>query len=495
MNVERERIGKSESDNAATVTAIRVLIAEDEGHLGAILKQFLTSHGYEVFVARDGQTALDMLRTKNIDVALLDIVMPEVDGFEVLRQIRSEPSPPEVLIMSGNGTTETALASLKLGAYDFVTKPYRMAEIEALVSRAWEKRMLLRNNRLMKARSIRSSSYPRFETQYAPLIAVKTLLERVSSFTSPALIVGEPGTGKTHCASLMHREGANPHGPLVILDCVALRSDSHGRPDACAQLFGVSGATTENASDHEMPGVIELAAGGTLLLENVDVLDLEAQNALVSALSSGTYSAINGSRVYEVDARIIATTVVNTERLAEGGAFNNELLHHLSAISLSLPPLRERAVDIPLLVEAHLSRCGLSGRKFSLSAEAAAALESYDWPGNVSELNNVLDRAMMITDGDIIESQSLMLFPTMTLADMEKRHIAAALRQSGWHQGKAALALDISPKTLYRKIRLHGFSRPVERAVPTANTDGTNRSQGTSTSRSESASMNTEIAR
>ena len=489
MIEEREGMAQAEPENESSVIAraVRVLIAEDEGHLGTILKQFLTSRGYEVFVVRDGRTALDMLRSKDIDVALLDIVMPEIDGLEVLRQIRSESLPPEILIISGNGTTETALASLKLGAYDFVTKPYRMAEIEALVNRAWEKRILLRNNRLMRARSIRSLSKLNFITQYAPLRAVQSLLERVSKSSSPALITGEAGTGKTFCAHLMHRHSHIAAGPIVILDCATVAVRSGDDQDACAQLFGVGEVDVDGARS-DSPGVIALAAGGTLLLENIDALPLKSQRALMSALACGTYSAMGGSRVCEVNARIVATTAMGVERLRESEAFNSELLHHLSAITLSLPPLRERAVDIPLLADHHLSVSGLSGGRYSLGTDAVCALEKYGWPGNVSELNNVLDRAMMITDGDIIETQSLMLTPAMTLAEMERRHIAAALQQNAWHQGKAALSLDISPKTLYRKIRLYGFTRPGERAVKE---DGSN-GQSVSNERFATAPVETE---
>ena len=175
---------------------IRVLIAEDETHLGMILEQFMTARGFAVTITRNGRTALEKLRAEAFDVALLDIVMPELDGLEVLRQIREEPMPPEIIIITGNGTIETAIAALKLGAYDFLSKPYRMAEIEALVKRAWEKRILTRDNVHLEARLKRVAGEPRFVTQYAPLLAVLTLVDRVAPSGSPVLVSGDSGTGR-----------------------------------------------------------------------------------------------------------------------------------------------------------------------------------------------------------------------------------------------------------------------------------------------------------
>ncbi len=187
-----------------------------------ILEQYLTAKGFEVTMVRNGREALHALRSESFDVALLDIVMPELDGLEVLRLVREDPLPPEIIVITGNGTIETAIAALKLGAYDFLSKPYRMAEIDALVRRAWEKRMLMRDNHVMQSRLRRSSAEVRVLTQYAPLLAVLSLVERVAPSTSSVLITGESGTGKDLVARLLHDRGEHPDGPFIDLNCAAL---------------------------------------------------------------------------------------------------------------------------------------------------------------------------------------------------------------------------------------------------------------------------------
>src|SRR5215831_4529005 len=195
--LERSGAGGGGSPDAQPSRGIRVLVAEDEENLAQILCTFLRSRGHQVACVGDGKSALQALRDEAYDVAIVDIVMPEVDGLEVLRQLRSEPEPPEVIVITGNGTVETAITAMKLGAYDYLAKPYRMAEIDVLVRRAWEKHQLARENRYLQARLSRVDATPEVITQYAPMHAVLALLERVATADSPVLITGESGTGKT----------------------------------------------------------------------------------------------------------------------------------------------------------------------------------------------------------------------------------------------------------------------------------------------------------
>ncbi len=444
---------------------IRVLIAEDETHLGTILEQYMTARGFAVTIVRNGRAALDRLRAETFDVALLDIVMPELDGLEVLRQVREEPLPPEIIVITGNGTIETAIAALKLGAYDFLSKPYRMAEIDALVRRAWEKRMLTRDNHVLQSRLRRSTAAPRFVTQYAPLVAVLSLVERIAPSGSPVLVSGESGTGKDLIARLLHERGGRPDGPFVDLNCAALAETMLE-----TELFGVEKGAFPGADQRKL-GLIELAAGGTLYLDNVGDLELKLQGKLVRALETGSFYRVGGTQKVEVNVRVVASTTRDLSRMAAAGTFRDDLLHRINTIRVALPPLRERVSDVPPLAEHFLTQFG-GGAPPVLTADAVSVLERYRWPGNVRELRNVIERAVLLAVDGRISASDLPLGsdvgaagratppPQLTLEALERRHIAEVLERTQWHQGRAAELLGISPKTLYRKIREFGFTRP-----------------------------------
>ena len=467
---------------------IRVLIAEDEPNLGMILEQFMTARGFAVTMVRDGRAALDTLRSDSFDVALLDVVMPEIDGLEVLRQIREEPMPPEIIVITGNGTIETAIAALKLGAYDFLSKPYRMAEIEVLVKRAWEKRMLARENVSLQSQLRRAVTDTHFLTQYAPLRAVLSLIDRVAPSASTVLITGESGTGKDLVARMMHARSAQPDGPFVDLNCAALA-------DALleTELFGVEKGAFVGA-DQRKAGLLELAAGGTLYLDNVGELDLKMQAKLLRALETGSFYRVGGTQKVHVNVRVIASTTRDLSRMVQAGTFRDDFLHRINTIRIALPGLRERIVDVPLLAAHFLSYFGeqVGRRALQLTADAIMVLERYQWPGNIRELRNVMERASLLANTNLISASELPLGldvggaarltpivpmrsirepegPTAetaipatgrTLQELERRHIAMVLDHTNWHQGQAADMLGISPKTLYRKIREYGFVRP-----------------------------------
>lgn len=453
---------------------IRVLIAEDETHLGMILEQFMTARGFAVTITRNGRAALEKLRTEPFDVALLDIVMPELDGLEVLRQIREEPMPPEIIIITGNGTIETAIAALKLGAYDFLSKPYRMAEIEALVKRAWEKRILTRDNALLQSRLKRVASEPRFITQYAPLLAVLALVERVAPSGSPVLISGDSGTGKDLVARLLHERGGAVDDPFVDLNCAAL-----AEPLLETELFGIERGAFPGADQRKL-GLLELAQGGTLYLDNIADLELKLQGKLVRALETGSFYRVGGTQKVEVNVRVIASTTRDLSRLAATGEFRDDLLHRINTIRVALPPLRDRTVDVPLLARHFLEQFG-GATPPVLTPDAIAALERYRWPGNVRELRNVIERAVLLAVDGLIAARDLPLgadvgagaratpSSMLTLTELERQHIADVLERAAWHQGRAAEMLGISPKTLYRKIREYGFRRPASRLHPEQN--------------------------
>lgn len=459
-------VPSSSGTPAEPAAAIRVLIAEDEAHLGTILEQFMTARGFAVRIVRDGKSALELLRSEAFDVALLDVVMPEVDGLEVLRLVREEPLPPEIIVITGNGTIETAIAALKLGAYDFLSKPYRMAEIEALVRRAWEKRMLARDNHLLQSRLRRAAPVPHFVTQFAPLTAVLSMVERIAPSPSPVLITGESGTGKDLVARLLHAHGAHPDGPFVDLNCAAI-----AEPMVETELFGVEKGAFPGAEQRKV-GLFELAAGGTLYLDNIGELDLKLQAKLLRALETGSFFRVGGTQKVQVNVRVVASTTRDLSRMVQAGTFRDDLLHRINTIRIALPPLRERVVDVPLLARHFLDVLSAGHEAPRLADDAVLALERYRWPGNVRELRNVMERAALLATDGVVHAHELPLGadvgagarPTpvqvLSLGELERRHINDVLERTNWHQGRAAEMLGISPKTLYRKIREFGFKRP-----------------------------------
>jgi len=446
---------------------IRVCIAEDEPVLGELLMRYLEGLGHKVVLTSDGMAALDALRSQPFDVALLDMVMPKLDGLEVLRQVRVHPSPPECIIITGNGTIDTAIAAMKLGAYDYVSKPYRLVEIEMLVRRAWEKRRLTSDNVRLGTRLSRVDAPREFTSVHAPMQAVLALTRQMAPGDSPVLITGEPGTGKSELARYIHAHSSRPGGPLVEARCAAMAA---GR--ATAELFGSARPADGGPSDGaaSVTGLTESAAGGTLVLEDVPRLEPSAQAALAEALAVGTFHRVGSAHRIAVEARFIATAGPDPSAAVRAGAFRADLFDLLGRVSIALPPLRERAVDIPVLAHAFVRELG-GAQAPTLAAETVDALQGYAWPGNVRELRNVLERAVLLAGGGIIHAHDLPLpaagrptFSTedvpLSLQELERRHIAAVLQRMQWHQGRAAAILGISAKTLYRKMREYGFERP-----------------------------------
>jgi two-component system NtrC family response regulator len=459
--------------------AIRVLLAEDEAHLGAILEQFLAARGFVVTRVRDGRAALEALRTDTFDVALLDIVMPEVDGLEVLRQLRRGVLPPEVIVITGNSAVETALAALALGAYDLLAKPYRMAEVEAVVRKAWEKRVLVRDNAMLRAalRGARGAAPggAAFLTQYAPLRAALSLAAEVAPERAPMLITGPTGSGKAHVARWLHGRSGGDDQPLLELDCATMDPETidvalFGRDAADAAAV----APAREAADAEArgtAGLLELAGTGTLLLRHVDAMGRPAQAALADALEAHAFRRVGGTRLTPLQARVIATSTRSPEALGPAGAgpgMHPGLLDRLLAVHLALPSLAERAVDIAPLARAVAAHVASErGAPLQVADDAIALLESRAWPGNVRELEQVVTAAAWHAVDGRISARELLRDasgdrppPIPTLGELERRHIADVLERTGWHQGQAAALLGISPKTLYRKIREYGFRRP-----------------------------------
>lgn len=483
----------------ANSSAIRLLIAEDEANLSLIIEQFFRARGFDVTMVRNGRDAIERLRNDRFDVVLLDIVMPHVDGLDVLRQVRSRLLPPEVIVVSGNSTVDTALAAMKLGAYDMLAKPYRMAEVEAVVRRAWEKRVLVRRNAALEAQVRRHDGDPLFETQFAPMRATLSLAERTSNSDAPVLFSGETGSGKESLARHLHARGNRAGEPFVVVSGRELFADhaempgfesgagttGEGTVDAATPIihsgdFDIDGGGDCDAgSDTASAGgialnstaVLEVAGAGTLFIRDVEHLSEGAQRRLLVGLVSNIVdSQLPGARKIPLQARVMASTTLSDDLLRS--MLDEDLLRLLTSVRITVPPLRDRATDIPLLARRFLAAAGSA---YEPEPAVMELLAGHSWAGNVAELRLVMERAALLAGDSPVGVRHIALAPVEVpemnksdraregfgqLADLERRHIAHALEYTGWHQGKASELLGISPKTLYRKIREYGFVRP-----------------------------------
>ncbi|MEO7103124.1 MAG: response regulator [Gemmatimonadaceae bacterium] len=445
------------SENGAP---IRVLIAEDEEHLGAILEHFLRGRGYTVTMCRDGRAALTELHAVPYDVALIDIVMPQMDGLEVLRHLQNEPAPPEVIIITGNGTIDTAITAIKLGAYDYISKPYRMAEIDVMVRRAWEKRELGKANVMLRSRSYHLPSA--MSSGNAIMSRVLETAVEIARTDAPVIIQGERGSGRSHLARYIHALSGRVRDSLI-----EIRRSAGELTDAAA-LVGRQGAPSGGA----MPAGAFLAADRGTTAIDVDSLTADATNVLRAVIAEKAFTRAGGSERVPLTSRLILCV----DEHSGGGPFANID----AAVQLNLPPLRHRHEDLGSIAGELLG--SHVGPVHTITPEAVEVLRSYSWPGNVRELGVVLDRCALLATQESISAGDLRLLLATgavgvegrgaPLSDLEKLHIEAMLVRFHWHQGRAAEALGISTKTLYRKMREFGFQRPRKRKLARVRREG-----------------------
>jgi DNA-binding NtrC family response regulator len=438
----------------AALPPVRLLIAEDEEHLGAILEHFLRGRGYLVTMCRDGKSALQAMQSATYDVALIDIVMPEMDGLEVLRHLQTEPEPPEVIIITGNGTIDTAITAIKLGAYDYISKPYRMAEIDVMVRRAWEKRELMRVNTFLRDRT-RGQLPGDMRSVNATMSALIAELTEIAPTSDCVTLRGPAGSGKSRLARFIHSRSGRLPDALVE---VSSRADAVSAGNMLALLFGHEPNAVRGMTGRHN-GVLQRAEHGTVVID-ARVLEKSERMALSDAIARGSFSRVGSTQQIPLTARVI---------LCDRG----EVGETLPGRHFTVPSLHERVEDIPLLV-AELAAQSDDGIMRTVVPDALPLLLQYSWPGNVRELKAVVSRAAMLAPkGEITVADMRMVLvwggsndgSGAPLADLERLHIEAMLVRTNWHQGRTAKALGISTKTLYRKMREYGFVRPRRRRL------------------------------
>jgi two-component system, NtrC family, response regulator AtoC len=439
---------------------IRVLVADDEKNLRELLVRELLRKGHAVTGVADGRAALEHLKDEVPDVLLLDMKMPHVEGIEVLRELQDFPEAPQVIVMTGFQEVSTAVEAMKLGAYDYLTKPARIEELDILIRKAAEKARLMRQNVVMRAQ-LEEPGYQGIITSSPRMEEVLRLVDRVAPTDSSVLVLGESGTGKELVARAIHDRSPRAAQAFVPIHCGAL-----AREVLESELFGhEKGAFTGAVATK--PGLIELADGGTLFLDEIGEMEPESQVKLLRVLESHAFFRVGGTRRRTVDMRLVAATNRDLAEALRVGQFRQDLFYRINTITITLPPLRERREDIRRLVEHFLEQNATYGRK-RLSDGAMEALERYRWPGNVRELQHAVQRAVILSPGDVVQAADLPdeirgdRAPSApaggSLQEMERQHIITTLRHVGGHRAKAATVLGIDPKTLYRKIQEYGIS-------------------------------------
>jgi DNA-binding NtrC family response regulator len=381
----------------------RILVVDDEASMRRMLEILFQQEGFETDCASSAEEALEALSRGTFDLVLSDIRMPGLDGMELLRRLKAEESQADVILMTAYASTESAIEALKLGAFDYITKPFQVEELVNIVRHAFEKKVLREENLRLREELARREQFGEIVGGSARMKAIYALIERVAPTMSTVLIYGESGTGKELIARTIHHRSPRARRPFVAVNCGALTETLLE-----TELFGhVKGAFT--GAHAAKRGLFEVAQGGTLFLDEVGEMTPAMQVKLLRALQERRIRPVGGDEERPVDTRVIAATNQDLPRLIQEKRFREDLYYRINVISLELPPLRERQEDIPLLVAHFLAKYGrIMARQVPVvSAEALRVLEHYRWPGNIRQLENVVERAMALLDGDRLETRHL----------------------------------------------------------------------------------------
>ena len=439
-----------------------LLIAEDERNTRDILQRFLRQE-YEVTLAEDGERALNILKKNNFDLLMTDLRMPGADGMDILRAALKKDPPPACIVVTAYGSIENAVEAMKEGAFDFITKPLNFDRLEILLKRAVESRQLKEENRELKKRLDKSFGV---ESIIGKSLAMNELLETVKQVApsrSTVMITGESGTGKEVIAQTIHQLSGRP-GKFIPVHCAAL-------PDNLleSELFGHEKGAFTGAVE-QRKGRFELADGGTLFLDEIGEIDPPVQVKLLRALETRAFERVGGAETITTDTRVITATNRDLRQMVADGEFREDLFYRLDVVSIHLPPLREREEDVPLFAKHFMDQFSKENNKDiqSISENAVAALCAYDWPGNIRELRNCIERMVVLARGNTLELENVPLnirekstpglrekifsADTLEIEKNEKMLIIKALEECRGNRTKAAEKLGISRRTLHRKL-------------------------------------------
>jgi DNA-binding NtrC family response regulator len=441
-----------------------ILVIDDEEAFRYMLSSLLTGAGYQVETASDGVQGINAVQNKLYHVVLCDMKMPKVDGLEVLKFIRANVPGLEVIMLTGMADVKLAVECMKVGAYDYITKPTTSDELLTTINRALERRQLMIDNIVMKGALERIQGPYQMAGDSEAFHKVLEIAAKVAPTESTVLIQGPSGTGKELVANFIYQNSGRVSEPFVTLNCASI-------PDTLieSELFGhEKGAFTD--ARVMKPGIVEIANKGTLFLDEIGDISPIVQPKILRFIQSGEFRRVGGNTTLTADVRILSATNKNLKDEVKEGRFREDLLYRLNVITIDVPPLRARKDDVPLLVAHFINNRMKTKVKPTISAKAMEVLMEYDWPGNIRELENVIERAAILCRGGIIEPQDLSLpnapmsLPSggrsdnklgtaLPLKEIERLHIEGVLRSFRGNKAEAAKILGISLKTLYTKIQ------------------------------------------
>jgi len=451
------------------MSAEKILVVDDEQSMAQFLGIVLRKEGYQVSTATNGRDALEKVKSDPFDVVITDIKMPGMDGIQLLQGLKKyDPSLP-VVIMTAYASQQSAIDAVNLGAFQYLIKNAKNDEIKLVVRNAIEMRKVRAENQYLKRELKRGHDEKQIIGSSEEMIRVFKMVEKVADSEATIMIQGESGTGKELVAREIHYRSRHNNGPFVSINCGAIPRDLLE-----SNLFGhVKGSFTGAVKDSA--GLFQVAEGGTFFLDEVGETPLATQVKLLRALQEREIIPVGGTQPIKIDCRLVAATNADLEREVAEGRFRADLFYRLNVIPIKLPSLRQRRDDIPLLVDHFLRRYAQNNPGKTISKEAMDLLIKHDWAGNVRELENVIERALILDEGGLIgpddlpdkirfgESHRGSLIidtPTLTLEDLEKEYILKVLNYTRWQKKKTSDILGINASTLYRKLIAYGVEKP-----------------------------------
>ncbi|MDD5207728.1 MAG: sigma-54 dependent transcriptional regulator [Desulfobacterales bacterium] len=454
----------------------KILVVDDESKVREHFTEFLKHEGFEVHAAENGEIAINMTRQGLYDVILIDLNMPKVDGMAVLRHLVDHLQESIGIILTGHATIKNAVEAMKIGAYDYLTKPVKMEEVLMVIKRALEFRDLRRENLALKKQLKNKYKFENFIGDSTQMNKVFRVIEKVADTDSTVLILGESGTGKELVARALHYHSSRRDKPLVPVNCGAIPEDLLE-----SELFGHEKGAFTHAIKTRI-GRFELADGGTIFLDEVAEMSPHLQVKLLRILQEQEFERLGATKTIRCDVRILAATNKDLDKLVQEGAFREDLYYRLKVIPIEIPPLRDRRTDIPLLVHHFLENtCKNKKKKIKgISKDVMRAFMGYDWPGNVRELENIIERMVILTEGisltmddvpekiarkQVSEQPIKAVIPdegislSNAINEYERQLIITALEKAEWVKNRAAKLLNMNRTTLVEKIKKQGIDR------------------------------------